>query len=392
MRISYFNYHHDIDGIGIGAATQIRAIAAALTRLGHRVDMHFLAAKQPGENKQYWGLKQVNWARRYGHIPKTFCRNVTLLRRELKLLAEFKPDVVLAVCSYVNFSALLAARLRRLPFVLFIEAPLEYEYDLFFPQYYRYPSLGHGLEGFNVRGAREVICISEILKGYLMRYGTPANKLHVVPNGVDHLAFTPGERDLELQAQLSLNHQVVIGYIGSFEYFGNIHRFLTMAKQICTAHAKVAFLMVGEGRISGQIRQGATDYGLGERFIFTGRLPHAEVPRYLSLMDIVLSPYRDDYLFYGSSMKLLEYLAAGKVVVAPALGQIKELIADGYNGMLYEPGTGAFDTLTDRLHELIGNRALRRQLGVNARKTIERNWTWDLQAQRLARVLKMAQV
>lgn len=387
MRISYFNYHYDVEGIGIGAATQVRAIASALTRSGHQVDLQFRAAKKSGENKQYGGLKQIGWARRYGHIPRIFLRNFSLLSRELQLLDDFRPDVLLTVCSYINFSALLAARLRRLPFVLFIEAPLEYEYGLFFPQYYRYPLLGRWLEGLQVRGARQVISISEILKGYLMRYGAPAPKIHVVPNGVDHLAFTPQEADPELRARWGLKDRLVIGYIGSFEFLGDIPLFLASAKRICAADSRVIFFMAGEGRHREEVSQGAAEFGLKDRFLFPGRIPHDQVPRYLSLMDLVISPYREDYLFYGSSMKLLEYMAAGKVVLAPALGQIKELVVDGYNGMLYEPGEpGALEL---KLQELIGSGRLP-QMGLNARKTIEQNWTWDLQAGRISRVLEMA--
>ncbi|MFZ5452660.1 MAG: glycosyltransferase family 4 protein [Thermodesulfobacteriota bacterium] len=387
MRISYFNYHYDVEGIGIGAATQVRAIAAALTRGGHQVDLQFRAAKKPGENKQYGGLKEFGWARRYGHIPKIFLRNFSLLPRELQLLEAFRPDVLLTVCSYVNFSALLAAQLRRLPFVLFIEAPLEYEYRLFFPQYYRYPLLGRWLEGLQVRRARQVISISEILKGYLMRYGPPAHKIHVVPNGVDHLAFKPQEPDQELLSRWGLKDRLVIGYIGSFEFLGDIPLFLASAKRICAAHSRAVFFMVGEGRHREEVSQGAAEFGLKDRFLFPGRIPHAQAPRYLSLMDLVISPYREDYLFYGSSMKLLEYMAAGKVVLAPALGQIKELVVDGYNGMLYEPGEpGALEL---KLQELIDSGRLP-QMGLNARKTIERNWTWDLQAARITQVLEMA--
>jgi len=300
-------------------------------------------------------------------------RNFALLSRELHLLDEFRPDVLLTVCSYINFSALLAARRRRLPMVLFIEAPLEYEYRLFFSQYYRYPRLGRWLEGLNVRGARQVISISEILKGYLMRYGAPAHKIHVVPNGVDHRTFTPLEPDNELQSKWGLQNRLVIGYIGSFEFLGDLQRFLAMAQRICAAYGQVVFFMVGEGRHKEKIRQGAADFGLGAHFLFPGGVPHAQVPRYLSLMDIVISPYRETYLFYGSSMKLLEYMAAGKVVLAPALGQIKELVVDGYNGMLYEPGVP--DAFERRLRELIGSGILP-QMGINARKTIESNWTW----------------
>jgi glycosyltransferase involved in cell wall biosynthesis len=388
MKVSYFNYHYDIAGSAIGAATQIRALAAALTRLGHQVDVQFRAARQPGERREYRGLIKIRGLRRYGHVPRLIWRNIALIREELRLLDRFRPDVVLAVSSYANFSALAASRRRRLPLVLFAEAPLEYEYRLFYPQYYRYPWLSRGLEGINVRGADQVTCISEVLKGYLMRYEAPAAKLHVVPNGVDHLAFTPREPDLALMARLHLQDRVVIGYIGSFEFFSGVERFLALAKRIIAAHHRVVFLLVGKGRVDEVIRRGAEAAGLGNHFRFTGSQPHQLIPRLLSVMDIVIGPYKEDYLFYGSSMKLLEYMAAGKAILFPALGQIKEVVCDGYNGRLYEPGD--HQTLARRLLELIEHEDLRRQLGANARITIENHWTWDIQGARLSHVLQLA--
>jgi glycosyltransferase involved in cell wall biosynthesis len=180
----------------------------------------------------------------------------------------------------------------------------------------------------------------------------------------------------------------VIGYIGSFEFFGDLPRCLDLARTVAAAHPRAVFFLVGQGALGEELRRRAAAAGLAERFIFPGRVDHDLVPAYLSVMDLAISPYRDDYLFYGSSMKLLEYMAAGKAVLFPALGQIKELIADGYNGRLHEPGD--YPDLTGKLLELIENGPWRRQLGANARRTIERGWTWDHQAARIARVLELA--
>ncbi|MFZ5448776.1 MAG: glycosyltransferase family 4 protein [Thermodesulfobacteriota bacterium] len=388
MKISFFNYHYDIEGSAIGAATQIRAITAALTRLGHQVDLQFRTPKPPGKDREYLGFKKIQKLRRFGHVPRIFLRNFGLIREEFKLLDRFRPDVVLAVSSFVNFSALVATRRRGLPLVLFAEAPLEYEYRLFYPQYYRYPWLTRWVEGVNVRGAHQVVCISEILKGYLMRYEAPAAKLHVIPNGVDHFAFVPREPDPEFLASLRLEGRVVIGYIGSFEFFSNIKMIITLARKIIDADSRVVFLFVGKGRVDDALRHEAEATGLGPYFIFTGGIPHNLIPRLLSVMDIVISPYKEDYLFYGSSMKLLEYMAAGKAVLFPALGQIKELVCDGCNGRLYEPGDR--EAMASKLLELIAHEDLRRRLGARARQTIENNWTWDIQGRRLARVLELA--
>lgn len=388
MRISYFNYHYDVAGAAIGCVRQIESITAGLTRLGHQVDLRFRNPKQPGTAKEYLGLKRVGWARRYGHGPKLLAQNFRLAAEELELLRAFRPDVLLAVSSYINCSALIAARKLDLPFVLFIEAPMEYEYSLFFQEYYAYPLLGRWLEGLMVRGARQVICISEVLKGYLMRYGVPAAKLHVIPNGVDQVAFCPKPPDPEIVDRFNLHARLVVGYVGSFEYFGDVPHWLGFIKALCESHPDLIFLFVGEGRFGPDFRRRVADFGLQDHFVFPGSVPHAQVPRYLSAMDIVISPYREDYLFYGSSMKLLEYMAFGKPVLFPALGQIKEVVSDGYNGRLYEPGDHG--AMRAKLSELIADRDLRSYLGANARKTIEQNWTWDLQTTRIAKVLHLA--
>lgn len=388
MKISYFNYHYDIEGTAIGAAAQIRDLATAFGRLGHQVDLQFRTPKPPGAKARPGGLKKIAWLRRHGHVPRVIWRNLRLLREELRLLDAFLPDVLLTVSAFCNFSALYAARRRGVPFVLFTEAPLEYEYSVFFPQYNPYPLLSRWLEGLNLRGAREVVCISEVLKGYMIRYGVPATKLHVIPNGVDHRAFRPQPPDPEIQSRFKLQDRLVVGYIGSFGFFPEAGLFMEIAREVCRRHPQVVFFFVGEGPAADHLRQGSEAAGLGERFLFTGLVPHDQVPRYLSVMDIVLSPYRDDYLFYNSPMKLLEYMAAGKATLNTALGQIKELVADGYNGMLYEPGD--YRGFAEKLQQLVADRELRHAMGAIARRTIERNWTWDRQAARLAQVLELA--
>ncbi len=391
MRISYFNYHWEVDGGALGAVTQIRSIAAELSASGHSVDLRFRnprTALPPAQAEKRDGLKRFPLLRRYGHVPKLVLRNRRFIEEEGKLLDAFRPDVVLSVSSYCNFSALHAARKRRIPYVAFVDGPLEYEYSLFYKEYYRYPLLGKWLEGLVLRGADQVICVSEILKGFLIRYGLPANKVHAIPNGIDPEAFKPSAPDPEILARYDLQGRVVVGYVGSFQFFSDRRAFIDLAKALCVNNPEVRFLFVGEGAIGGELRRMAEESGIGGRTIFTGMVPHSEVPRYLSAMDILISPYRDDYLFYGSSMKLLEYMAVGKPTVITALGQIKELVHDGCNGMLYEPGD--YRAMAAKLETLARDRELRRAMGMRARETVQRDWTWERQASRVAAVLRKA--
>jgi glycosyltransferase involved in cell wall biosynthesis len=388
MKIYYCNYHYDIEGIGAAPAIQIRSIAQALRGLGHQVDLQFLASKKIGPNNERHGLKKFRWARRYGHVPRLLLRNYRLLRREIQLMEAFKPDVVMAVNAFITISALVAARRLGIPTVYFTECPLEYEYYMCFPEYYRYPLLGRWMEGLWVRGANQVISVSETLRGYLMGYEVPAHKIHVIPNGVDPLAFAPISPDQSIIKRLQLQDRVVVGYVGSFEFL-DLEKFVTFVKSLCDANSQVVFLFVGSGRFDEYFHHRIDELGIKERIIFVGRVKHDEVPHYLSIIDIGIGPYRGDYLFYNSPMKLLEYMAAGKPAVLPAQGQIKELIQDGYNGMLYEPND--YDALRAKLLRLIDDKALRLSLGTKARKTIEQHWTWDKQAGRILQVLELAQ-
>lgn len=388
MKISILDYHYDIQGKAYGVAVQLGNIASGLKRRGHQVELHFRAARKPGLDRAYGGLKNIGLLRRYGHVPRLIARNVGFYGQDCRLIDNFCPDVVCVLHQYCNLAAVLAARGRGIPAVLFTETPMAYEYSLFQKHYYAYPDLGRLLEGICVRAADEVVCISDVLKGYMMRYGAPATRLTVIPNGVDHLAFKPQAPDGEVMEKLGISGRTVVGFVGTFNFFTDIERCMDSIEAVCRRHPEAVFLFVGSGETSEYIRRSGTQRLLGDRIIFSGAVPNEQVPAYLSVMDVVICPYRGDYLFYGSSMKLLEYMACGKPVVATALGQIKELITDGYNGMLFEWQDDA--GMQAKLLELLANDQLRQNLGMNARKTIEAGWTWDIQIAKIECVLERA--
>jgi len=121
---------------------------------------------------------------------------------------------------------------------------------------------------------------------------------------------------------------------------------------------------------------------LQNKVILTGFVPHEEVPKYISTMDIVLAPYPKLEFFYYSPVKIFEYMAAGKSVVASRLGQIAEVISDGVNGFLAAPG----DTqeMLAKTLLLIRNPELRKKIGEQARETIKKRHTWSNKAKELS--------
>ncbi len=113
---------------------------------------------------------------------------------------------------------------------------------------------------------------------------------------------------------------------------------------------------------------------------FAGGVAHQDVPQYLAAMDVAVAPYPALEDFYYSPIKLYEYMAAGRAVVASRVGQVAETIEDGVNGLLFDPGdrTG----LINCLRRLQKDMALRNELGRRASATCS-DHTWDRNAARV---------
>lgn len=107
----------------------------------------------------------------------------------------------------------------------------------------------------------------------------------------------------------------------------------------------------------------------------------------LTSMDVAVAPYPALDDFYFSPLKIFEYMAAGRAIVASAIGQIGDLITDGITGLLYPPGDTA--ALSAALQRLADDPVLRVQLGKAARQAVVQNHTWDGVA---GRILKIAEL
>ena len=138
--------------------------------------------------------------------------------------------------------------------------------------------------------------------------------------------------------------------------------------------------MIGDGPLKSSLQDRIRQAGLEKAVTFTGVVTHEDIPQYLATMDVAVAPYPAIGNFYYSPLKLFEYMAAGRAVVASRIGQVAQVITDGVNGLLYEPGHRA--GLVNRLRELRESSALRLELGKNARRA-SRDFTWERNAERV---------
>jgi glycosyltransferase involved in cell wall biosynthesis len=132
--------------------------------------------------------------------------------------------------------------------------------------------------------------------------------------------------------------------------------------------------------------QRTSHLGLENAVRFTGLLPHSEIPRMLGASDVAILPYpKMAHAWWGSSMKLFEYLASGIAVIASDVGQqVTEVIRHEVNGLLVPPGNAG--ALAAAMKRLIGDQSLRSKLGRRAREDAVQKYSWEHYLLRLERV------
>src|SRR2546426_2887001 len=117
----------------------------------------------------------------------------------------------------------------------------------------------------------------------------------------------------------------------------------------------------------------------------TGAVAPSDVPGLLTSMDVAVAPYADPRRFYFSPLKVFEYMAAGRAVVASRVGQLETVIQHDVNGLLCAPGDSA--ALAAALARLQREPELGARLGRAARANVLRGHTWEAVA---TRVLELA--
>jgi glycosyltransferase involved in cell wall biosynthesis len=240
-------------------------------------------------------------------------------------------------------------------------------------------------ERVNLRAASLIVVVSDAQQRSLVSAGVDVRRILVNPNGVDTEIFKSGIKTPSgpRRAQFAGREDIVVGFTGTF---GPWHGapIVARAAERLPAGSQIHFLFVGDGDRRAETEAIFTAAGLDDRVTFVGRIPQREVPAYLEVCDILVSPQvpmPDGSEFFGSPTKLFEYMAMGKPVIASRLGQIDGVIVDGKSGVLVEPGNA--DQLARAIERLAGDEALRVTLGENARARVEEHYTWRQNAARV---------
>jgi glycosyltransferase involved in cell wall biosynthesis len=204
------------------------------------------------------------------------------------------------------------------------------------------------LELSAAHAADHVMAITGALRDWLIEQGLPPEKVTLLPNGCAPSQFKPRTRDRELVDRLALGDAFVVGYIGSIVFYEGIELIVEAVRRARPRMKRdVRFLLVGDGNDYEQA-MAAVDAKAREWVVATGRVPHADIRRYYSLIDaLVLARPSLPVCEMISPLKPLEAMAMGKLVISSDVAAIKEIMEASGSGRLFRAGDA--DALADQI-------------------------------------------
>jgi starch synthase len=177
--------------------------------------------------------------------------------------------------------------------------------------------------------AKKVVCVSEGMRKYCVTLGTKPDKILVAENAANTEVFNPDVQKVQIQGG---NDRMLIGWMGSFESHHGFEDLVSIAGQLKNRNCRnVKFLIIGGGRHEDELKQNLAEENLQDYFIFCGGVLWNEVPGYMLNADFCLSLDKrsNENLEYRNvigvtQVKVYEYLALGKAVLAQDLGNARE--------------------------------------------------------------------
>ncbi|WP_019028745.1 TIGR04063 family PEP-CTERM/XrtA system glycosyltransferase [Colwellia piezophila] len=306
-----------------------------------------------------------------------------MVKRILEVIEIEKPDLIHAHSPALNgLAALKSGRKSGLPVVYEIRAFWEdaavdhgtcKEDDL------RY-RLTRKMETHVVKNANAVTTICEGLRADLISRGFEESKFTVIANAVNIEQFNvirPQDKanNTDLAKALELTDCDVLGFLGSFYAYEGLDLAIAAMPAVLAKNPKARLLLVGGGPQEQNLKQQVILLGLEGKVIFTGRVPHSEVGKYYSLVDLLVYPRKAMRLTnLVTPLKPLEAMAQGKPVLASDVGGHKELISDNETGFLFKAGDSV--ELAERMVDLLADEYKRNSVLVKGRDYVEnvRNW------------------
>lgn len=371
MKILYSHRIQSHDGQGV----HLESLVAALRAEGHEVHVvgpsAYAQAGFGGESRLVATIRRLLPAFAVELLELAY--SIPAWRKLARAAEEFRPDLLYERYNLFYLSGAWLARQKRLPFLVEVNAPLAEERARF--GNLRLKGLARWAEAYVWRRADRVLPVTQVLAEHVTDAGVPRESITVIANGID-LADFP--EDLAGRQAGEATEELVLGFVGFVRDWHGLDR-VVRAIAGWQGPPRLMLQVVGEGPARPGLEKLAAQLGIADRVRFTGLATREEIPRLTAGFDIALQPAA---VPYASPLKVAEYMAAGRAIVAPDQPNLREVLKDGETALLFDPKDDA--AMTRAILRLVSDADLRQRLGRAARADVLANQrTWAGNARRV---------
>jgi glycosyltransferase involved in cell wall biosynthesis len=364
-----------------GSFSLLNGFLSGVNALGHRSLMLSSGPMKPPTETSLHIIPYQRWLWNVPELPTIpYCYR--FIRKAAPIFEQHRPDLVYMRHSAFNIAGALMKREFGVKVILQCDSSEVWVKHTWGKVYF--DRLLRWAEEIEFAAADGMTVISDEVREQLVAAGADTRKILVNPNGVDPARFSPATSGSEVRQRYGLESAFVCGFAGSFDVVHGLGVLAEAMQHIKRAIPTAKFLYVGDGKLRADVERIAAETGMTRDVILTGMIPHAEVPKHLAACDVLFVPAihnSDGSEFFCSPIKLFEYMAMQKPVIASGIGPIKDILRNNVNGVLVRPNSPI--ELAEQTTRLFHTPAEAARLAVQARADVVAHHTWQMNAQRV---------
>lgn len=385
MTIIYLFYEYLVEGIG--GLSHVWEVSKNLQQQGNKVVIFAPRC----------GTYTVNKSLEITYVPTINIRFLRFLSFHVMSLfylgyymTRHNVDIIYVRKMALSMTPLLLAKIFRKPMITEINGDLLTEYKLA-----GYPRLFLAtmrlVEMIVCRASKALVCVTEGLRDvFQIRHQLPGEKIKVIPNGTDTDRFHPLDRTA-CRERLGIDPTIkVVGFVGTFVPHQGLSYLIESSSFILEKSPDVTFLLVGDGPARKGIMDKIQAMGLMDHFVFPGAVAQEEVVFFINAMDVCVAPFtrsRNERIGL-SPLKIYDYMACGKPVVASDIKGVGDLLQENELGIAVSPEDPS--SLARAILLALDDQELAIRCLQTGPAIIKGSFTWQITAQRVAEVCSNA--
>lgn len=386
MNVVYYSPHPNITiDSRSGAGTHIRGIVDAFNNDGHNVCPVVMGAGHTSDDSHFnltsLVKKGKNVAKKLvpAQIWETL-KDYHLIQQDKRFKARlakevggFDPDIIYERANYLQPSGVRVAEKFNVPHILEVNSPYVEEKEILNDASSWFQARARSVEQEQLDKTSLVVTVSNaLMKHFLHKHDVERDKFLVVPNAIrlDNATFDP-DRVQKIRNRYDLGGRLVAGFVGSIFPWHGVDVLIKAAQCLREKRDNFTLLIVGDGETLPKLKRLTHKLGIWNRVVFTGRVPHEDVFNFIEVMDITVAPSAQ---WYQSPVKIFEYGAMGKPIIAPNTAPVREIMEDGMDGLLVDADV---DDLYEALRTLAEQESLREKIAQNFHRKVMENHTWE---------------